>query len=241
MLNSIDILNGVLSLIFITISTIVGIKVALRYFKTKKKTPLWIGIAWIIIVTPWWGSATSVLIAIASGGEGLPLPTYILVANFLSPFFLIFLMAGFTDFYFRNKKKILVGICIIIEIMFEIYLIYFILVDPKVIGEIQGTVDITYTGIWRIYLIVHILLILIIGSLIALNSIKADDPSIKLRGKFLLLAFISFTVGAIADAALPLNIYTLGIARLILISSAFEFYLGFVLPDWIKNIFIKEK
>jgi len=240
-LTTIDLVNGILSLIFIAIATIVGLKVVLRYVKTKKTTPLYIGIAWIIIVSPWWGSATSVLVALATGGDGLSLPAYLLIANFLSPFFMVFLMAGFTNFYFKEKQKIIVGICLIIEIIFEIYLIFFIIVDPRVHGELNGVVDISYAGIWRIYLIIHIILILIIGTAIAVNSIKSQDTEIKFRGIFLLLAFISFTIGAIADASLTLNFVTLLIIRIILISSALEFYLGFIMPDWIKNILIKEK
>ncbi|MHA1467605.1 MAG: hypothetical protein ACTSP6_05940, partial [Promethearchaeota archaeon] len=60
-------------------------------------------------------------------------------------------------------------------------------------------------------------------------------PEIKLRGKFLMAAFISWTFGAIADAIIPLTVITLPIIRIILITSAIEFYIGFVLPDWIKK------
>ena len=74
-----------------------------------------------------------------------------------------------------------------------------------------------------------------VGILIAINSIKSDTPEIKLRGKFLMAAFISWTFGAIADATLPLNFVTLPIIRIILITSAIEFYIGFVLPDWVKK------
>ena len=84
-----------------------------------------------------------------------------------------------------------------------------------------------------------ILSTLVLGILIALNSIKAEEPEIKLRGKFLLIAFISWTVGAIFDASVPLTFVTLPIVRILLISSAIEFYIGFVLPDWIKTRFLK--
>ena len=65
----------------------------------------------------------------------------------------------------------------------------------------------------------------------SVKSIKVDDPEIKWKGKFLLIAWFSFTIGAILDAALPLTEITLIIVRLILISSSIEFYLGFFLPD----------
>ena len=80
---------------------------------------------------------------------------------------------------------------------------------------------------------------LIPGILIARESLKSEDREIKLKGRFLLIAFISWTIGALMDAALDPNIITLTIARLILISSAIEFYCGFLLPERIKKIFLK--
>ena len=68
---------------------------------------------------------------------------------------------------------------------------------------------------------------------------KDECQEIKLKGRFLLAAFISWTIGAIMDAALQPNIITLTIARLILISSALEFYTGFLLPEKVKKIFLK--
>ena len=70
---------------------------------------------------------------------------------------------------------------------------------------------------------------------------KSDDPEITLKGKFFIVAFVSWAIGAVMDAALPLNIVTLTIARIILISSAIEFYIGFILPKIVKKLFLKKK
>ncbi len=239
-LTLIDLVNGIFSMIFVAISTIVGIIIALKYFKTKEnKTMLWVAFTWILIVSPWWSSSASVLVAILTG-KGLTLTQYLFLGNFLVPLFIFFLVLSFTDAYLdKQQQLIIIGIFVIIGVAFEIYLVYFLIVDPGVLGELKGVVDIEFRGFLRIYLIFNILVTLILGILIALNSIKADNPEIKLRGKFLLVAFISWTFGAIADATFPLNFVTLPIIRIILISSAIEFYLGFILPDKIKNIFLK--
>jgi len=233
----IDILNGVFSIIFVVISTIVGLITVSKYFKSKTKTTLYIGLAWILIVCPWWPSSLSVLSALLTG-QGLSLVMYLFIGNVFVPVFIFFLVAGFTEIYFKDKRKILLGIFALIGVTIEIYLIYFLIVDPSVLGELQGVVDIEFRGLLRIYLISTILIVLILGVLIAYNSIKAENPEIKLRGKFLMAAFISWTFGAIADATLPLTIITLPIIRIILISSAIEFYIGFILPDFIKKRFL---
>ena len=77
------------------------------------------------------------------------------------------------------------------------------------------------------------------GVTFALKTIKLDDPDMKLKGKLLLVAFPAFSVGALMDAAIPTTAVTLVIFRILLIISAFLFYGGFILPDWMKKLFKK--
>lgn len=81
----------------------------------------------------------------------------------------------------------------------------------------------------------------ITGIIFSLKSIKLGDAEVKLRGKFLFFAFIFYTVGVFLETILPVTALTAVIVRLIVIISAFEFYLGFILPEMIKRVFIKEK
>lgn len=229
----IDLINGIFSIIFVLVSTIVGLITVSKYFKSKKRTILWIGLAWILIVSPWWPSSLSVLCALITG-KGLSLQLYLFIGNFLVPVFIFCIVAGFTNTYLLEKQKIILVVFFIFGVIFEVYFLYYLAIDPSVHGELNGLVDIEFRGFLRIYLIFIILLTLVFGILIARNSIKAEQPEIKLRGKYLLMAFISWTIGAIFDATVPLNFVTLPIIRIILISSALEFYFGFVLPDWIK-------
>ena len=82
---------------------------------------------------------------------------------------------------------------------------------------------------------------LITGILFGKASLKVDDAEIKLKGTLLILAFISFVLGAILEILSGLSIVILIIARLILISSSFEFYGGFILPEWMKTLFLRKK
>jgi hypothetical protein len=61
-----------------------------------------------------------------------------------------------------------------------------------------------------------------------------EDPRPKLRGKFLLLAFLLFLIGAILD----LIIYSF-INKLFILSSAIVFYIAFVMPEKIEKFFLK--
>ena len=68
---------------------------------------------------------------------------------------------------------------------------------------------------------------------------KVDIKVIQWRGRFMLIAFISFTIGALFDSAIPMSSLTIVLIRLLLISSAIEYYLGFFFPDRLANWLIK--
>ncbi len=237
-MESIEILNGIFSILFVVISLIVGLTIIIKYREYKQRTLLFFGITWIGITSPWLPSSISFLKALITG-TGLTPSIYFLIGNVAAPIILLIWIQGFTDLKYRDKKKIFIIIYIIIGIAFEIYLIYFILVDPNVIGELSGILDVQYRSVVLIYAIFIVFNLLIPGILIARESLKSEDKELKLKGRFLLAAFISWTIGALMDAALQPNILTLTIARLILISSALEFYTGFLLPERIKKFFLK--
>jgi len=66
-----------------------------------------------------------------------------------------------------------------------------------------------------------------------------------LKGKFIILAMLFFAIGTGLDGLKPILFpdyigLVLVINRLILISSAITFYIGFTLPNWVKKLFLKE-
>ncbi|MFX0060544.1 MAG: hypothetical protein ACFE8J_19795 [Candidatus Heimdallarchaeota archaeon] len=138
------------------------------------------------------------------------------------------------------EKKILI-ISLVLVIPYEIVLIIFLLIDPNLVATKVGT----FNSVPRLYVMIFDLLALLItittGILFSRMSMKVDDPEIKWRGRFLFIAFISFTVGAGIDALFPLTEISLVLLRLLLISSAIEYYFGFFLPDKLANLLIKDR
>ncbi len=234
----VEILNGIFSIIFILLSIIVGLTMIIKYFEYKQRTLLFFGFTWIGLTSPWLPSTISFLKALITS-TGLTPATYFLIGNIAAPIIILIWIIAFTDLKYKDKQKIFIIVYVIIGIFFEVYLIYFIINDPNVIGELSGILDVRYKSVALIYAVFIVLNVLITGILIARDSLKSEEQEIKLKGRFLLVAFISWTIGAIMDAALDPNIVTLTIARLILISSALEFYCGFLLPEKVRKIFLK--
>jgi len=148
-------------------------------------------------------------------------------------------MIGLTDLIYRKYKKIILLIYVITGIIFEVYLFYYIFEDPSVIGVLNSPVDVEYHGFTRYYLIFAIITTIITGLHFSIQGMKSDDNETKLKAKFLAAGFISFLVGIVADGFMTLDYITLPIVRLLLISSAIEFYIGWTLPKSVKKLFLK--
>ena len=130
-------------------------------------------------------------------------------------------------------------ITLILGCIFDIILFFIVVTDVSSFGTYITSIDFSWSLTFSLYLFLLIIVIFITGVIFAWKSLKSDNPEISLKGKFLLIAFISFTIGAILDA-LPILPISGVIARFILISSAIEYYIGFMLPDRIKKLFLKD-
>lgn len=233
-LEPIEFANGFFSLLCVIISTIIGVIILSKYFKHKEPTLLLVGSFWIGLFSPWWSSAISFILILFTG-QGLDAPIYFILGNALSPLIVIIWIIVFTELKFKKSQKIIIGLYIIIEVLFEIVFFYYIFTDPTVIGELSGYFDVTYKGLVMLHAIFIVLTLLVTGILFGLELRKSDNHDNRLKGFFIIIAIISWCVGAILDAALPLDIILLTITRLILISSAIEFYFGFFLPKFFRK------
>jgi hypothetical protein len=131
---------------------------------------------------------------------------------------------------------IAIVVCAIIQIIF----IGLLLTDSSLIGRQVGLFHGTFTLFTRVYLLSILLTFFITGVIFARKSMKLGDPEIKLRGKFLFLAFLFYTVSVILETLLPLTAFTAVLTRLIMIFSAFAFYFGFILPKSLKKTLLRK-
>ncbi|MHA2281250.1 MAG: hypothetical protein ACXAC5_10390 [Promethearchaeota archaeon] len=239
-LELLDIINGIFSFIFVIISLVVGFLILLRYFRYKEKIYFLVGTTWILISEPWWPSSLSFLVSL-SNGVGLTPTMYFIIGNTLVPLAIIIWLLAFTDFLFTEKRKLILLIFMIIGIIFEIIFFTFLFINPVLIGTSNSPVDVSYNFFMIIFLIIFVLIVVISGLLFARLSLKSDDPEVRLKGKLLVIAYIAFFVGALLDSSILLNEPGVIFVRLILIASAIFWYGGFLLPHWMKRLFLKQK
>ena len=230
--------NGFFSVILVVIFTIVGINIALRYKKTKERTYILFGIAWIGVVEAYYAVSISFIVALFNG-VGLPPEIYFLIGIPFYPVSTLIWITAFTDILYKEKQRIIQLIFVIIGTVFEIIFFYLLFTAPSLLGTLLSPVDSEFGLVVRIYILFSLGVIYFTGIILAVVSMKSKNPEHRLRGIFIFITLTTFVIGAVLDT-LELNIITLTIIRLIMISSAIDFYIAFVLPKWARKLFLKE-
>jgi hypothetical protein len=241
-LEDIQIVCGVLNLAFIGLSIYLGGSIALKYRANKNKNFLYVGFAWILFCSGWWGTTTSFIIALFTNTDGCPFESIMLINFIPLPFGVILWLYAFTNFMYKRLQKPIITSFVCLLVIFEAVFISMIILDPVAIGVKINAVDTrTYNPIFYGFLLVVIISVLITGILFAREMLKMDDPEMKLKAKLMFVAWPLFGIGGFLDAGLPLSFTILIITRIMLFTSAILFYGGFILPNWMKTLFLREK
>ncbi len=234
LLDPIIIINGSSSLIFVIICVIVGFLIMIKYKKFEDLNYLYVGLAWIGLSEPWWSSSVSFIVALFNG-IGLSDQAYLFIGNFFIPIFILFWLLAMEDLTNLGKKHIFTIVFSICSVIYEIFFLYFLITDYTLLGKMQGPVDVNFSVLVIIYLFISLIILFLTGIIFAINSLRTNDPRVKLKGKFLIVAFISFLLGTAFDI-----IITNPITRLVLVLSAIFFYIGYILPPAIENLILKK-
>ncbi|MBD3255547.1 MAG: hypothetical protein GF383_10660 [Candidatus Lokiarchaeota archaeon] len=238
-LTTLELLQGVLTLIFVVVSIILGVSIMLKYFKYQNRSFLLFGISWICLISPYWPDAITILTITFFNSE-LPEILYFFLAMAFVPVVHITWIMAMTDLIYRNKKMVLMAIFTIEAVLYEIFFLFFLFTNKASIGTRVATFDIDWSLFVIIYLLFSIVAFTITGLMFAIESLRSEKDDIRLKGYFLLIAFLSFAIGTFFESILVLNPLILVIIRIIVLFAAFEFYIGFTLPSIIKKAFLKQ-
>jgi len=237
-LSNIEIINGLLSTFVVILSVFIGIKISYKYKTNKDKTFLFFGLTWILLVEPWYPSMISFLLYIFIG-VGLNLTWYLFLGLFFIPLGVFLGVTAFTELIYKNRQRLLQIIIILGGAIFDCIFLFFLLKDPTIMGELIGIVDIQFSMIVLTFLLANGPICVICGALFARESLKSQNPEIRLRGILLIIAFTSFAIGAVTEILINDPIYTL-IARIFLIFGIIFFHEGFILSNFLRKRLLKE-
>lgn len=189
------------------------------------------------MTAPWYPSTITFITSLFTPTTIAMYPIMV-IGNIILPFVLITWITSFTDLIprYKDKQKLFV---LITTICVGIYLVLFFIflgIQPSLIGRDLGKADVQ-NGIYvTAFQLISLLVVIITGTVFSKESLVKNNREVRTKGKFLLIAFWSLAIGAILDVFSTYHIALLIVARIILITSAFEFYCGFILPPGVKKL-----
>jgi hypothetical protein len=219
--------------------TFVGLWIILKYLEHRQKVLLQIGVGWIGAATVWMGVAIDFIFILITDAP-TPIEVHLLIIGGVLPFTQLAWVAGITALMpieeSTRKKILLIGT--IVALIFCPLYIYLTLTDPLIWGSKITPIQVKLSFYNQIHYAVEIVVFILPGLWFSRESLKSDKPEINLKGKFLLFTFIVSILMTLLEL-LSATVLVYLIARIIAVFVAVSFYIGFIMPNWAKNLFLK--
>ncbi|MHA1147623.1 MAG: hypothetical protein ACTSR8_05210 [Promethearchaeota archaeon] len=237
-------LSGMTAAISLTIGFLLGAIVLSKAIKVKQRILYLFFLCIIFTLSPWYPSGFGYVFWLVTG-ENIYYEAYVIIGTIGIPIAILAWLDVYITTIKPDKKNIVLLLYGIVSIAFEIYLFYFLFAHPGAPVETmlglfeseENFIDIDYKGFVLVYLALSIVIAVTTGLHFAMTSMKIENnPELNWKGKFLFIAFILFGISATFDAIIPMTPEILVIVRFGLMATTFFFYLGFILPKWMKKI-----
>ncbi|MBN1800289.1 MAG: hypothetical protein JW891_02225 [Candidatus Lokiarchaeota archaeon] len=134
-------------------------------------------------------------------------------------------------------KNAIIWILGIWAIVFEIVFFFMFLTDYTQIGERKGVYLAEWNPIVTAYITSGAIIFTITGLLFSYKAMKSENSLVRAKGKILAVAFVVFTLWTLLEVIFVDFPELILVARICGIISALAFYIGFVLPKFVKNLF----
>ncbi len=245
-LDTIVLLTELFRLGLVITGYILSIKFFLKYFSIKKENQkitrelIWVGLSWLFFTTGYIPGVI-VFLSLILFSNPVDLLFLFLICNvYFAPFVALCWFYAVACIKYKKYKNKIKWISIFVCIFFETFALIVTFFLPDLIGAMQSQFEFQYGLPIMIFISVLFLITLITGIDLSITGIRSSKYEVKLKGKFLFLAFILLFIGGISDAMLEVfNPIFAIISKLFLIISAITYYHGFFLPKWVKKLFPK--
>ncbi|MFX1477048.1 MAG: hypothetical protein ACFFCI_02845 [Promethearchaeota archaeon] len=240
-LDELTFLSGILGFLAVCIAWLYGIIVLLKFIKTKEKSIGYFFLAIMFTMSPWYPSGLGFIYWVFTHKE-LVYPVYVLLGTIGVPIALFSWLQIYMPALHQKQKGVVNLTIFCLSLAFYIYLFYFLFFFPfgslnTVIGIKRNPIDIDYRGFILVYLAISLLISTITGNDFSIASLKIkDNPVLVWKGRFLILSFNLFAIGAFGDGFITLTPTTLIIFRLFMVLASTFYYIGFILPKWMRKL-----
>ncbi|MFX1259894.1 MAG: hypothetical protein ACFFAN_18750 [Promethearchaeota archaeon] len=239
-LNQVGHVSGIFGIIALFTVFLLSIIILNKAIETKQRILYLLFFSVILAIAPWYPSGLSYIYWLIAGKE-ISYQFYVLLGTIFIPISIHIWLIIYMTVFPRKKKNLILTIYACFSLLFYIYLFYFLFFAlgapvEYMIGIKRNPIDITYKGFVAIYLAISGVTAIVTGLDFSIKSMKSEIIEVKWKGRFFLCCIILSSIGGTADAFLTLSLTGLVITKIILLLSSFFYYLGFIIPKFIKKI-----
>ena len=234
-------LSGILTIICIIYALLIAGFVLYEAINKKQKLLFYFFFTIILIFTMWFVPVIAYIIWLFTS-QDVPYYWHILGYNMLYPFGLFFWLYIYTTTMHIKYNKLILALFFTSIVILEVYMFYFLFfAQGAPVEELLGKVNelfVANQGLLLGFGLMYILIGVGTGIHFSWQAIKTGETEeIKWKGRFLLVAFISFFIQIFLDAiASPDALIIVIIDRILLIVTGTLWYLGFILPNWARKL-----
>ncbi len=237
-LTNLDIINGIFTILANLIGIIVGIIIAWKYFTYKRKELLTVGISLIFGSVVYWSSSIAFITIVLFNYE--PSLVFHLSFHLLVPLGLMFWMYSFAILVYPRSTKIIVALFSIICALYDIFLFIFLLTNPESLGRRTGKITGEAFLYINMFLLFVVVVLIITMSIFIKSCLGSEDPKIIWKGNFLLISMIIGAISGLIGMFFPDTAFIIILTRTLRVIASIFSYLGWLLPERIAKLVIKE-
>jgi hypothetical protein len=230
MLTEAEFIEGTIILIWVIIAILIGIRILLSSLKQTRKY-IYISFFWLLSSSPYFPMILNYFIHMFSDAQ-LPLEIHLGLNILVIWWGNFFWFAQFTEFFSKEKQKLILGLLALGIIFYEIITVVQLVMNPLFVGNVTGLYNVELTLLHIIANMIGLMSLLITGLYFSYYIFKLEGRTNKFRGISLLVAFVTFFFGVGFDAGFiaPKSLFTLILSKFLLLVMGILFYLGFFPP-----------
>jgi hypothetical protein len=225
------IVYGISTLAFVAISILVGALFLRKYFQVRRSEKVrwtasffWIGAAWTLLTSSWWGSVFSFL----TSGTGLySTSAHLFLSNFFLPIAVVFWFEALSHLMDLGKRAVWAagGVALALDVT----IVIFLAVDPALLGTVVSPSYWRGTPFTITVQMLALVTFVLTGFWFTVTSYKRRSglAGVKEKTAFLIYSFSAFFVASVFDSVFLLDPLALVAVRILLATTAIASYLGF--------------
>lgn len=239
-LTQLELIDGIMGLIYPAMGILVGAIIASKYVKYKRNELLFVGISLAIVTIPYLALGLTFL-GIVFFDTPLPDNIYFFMFIGVSAFGTITWMWAMSILLAPNHIKKIIGTFSAIALTYEVFLLYMLITNPSAIIVRISAMDVDVSPLVSLFTLFQLVLVLITMFMFVRDCLKSENARIIWKGRFLLISTILLVLTTIIILTSPTNIGIILFSRSLYIFRLIFSYLGWLLPERVANWLIKEE